>query len=367
MFKLGILGGGLNSVAGYVHFVASQMDNKMEVVSGVFSRDVEVNKSTARYWKVERFYDSIDDFIKNEMGKLDVVSVLLPTPEHFEVVKKLLENNFAVICEKPLFSSLDEFYELERAVDISDKFLVITYNYIAYPILYELRKMILDGVLGNIINVHLEMPQESFLRPPKFVDYPPKWRKKDGRIPGIALDLVSHLLSLSKYLVDKKVTTVYSAFNSFSPYDVADDVKVLFDYEDKATGFIWASKVALGNRNGMKIAVYGTKASAVWIQEEPEKIILSYSDGRKCIFDRGSELEISKVRIFNRMSAGHPAGFIEAFANLYCEIADALESYLRGEGYGDSPLIWTYEKEKENFKILDAIVKSFENGERVRL
>lgn len=358
MFRLGILGGGLNSVVGYTHFVASQMDKRFKVVSGVFSRNLEVNKKTAEFWNVERFYNSFEEFIEKERKRLDAVSVLLPTPDHFRVVKKLLENDIPVICEKPLFSSLEELIKLENEVDLNDKFLVITYNYIAYPILYELKRMISEGILGKVINIHLEMPQESFLRPPKSVNYPPVWRKKDGNIPVILLDLASHLLSLSKYLTGKRIKSVYSVLKSFSSYNVVDEVKVILDYEDEATGFLWVSKVALGNRNGLKVSIYGTKASAVWIQEEPEKLYVNYRNGRKCILDRGANLEISKVRLYNRMTPGHPAGFIEAFANLYYEIANALESYLKGKSYFVNPVIWTFKDEKESFKVLDAIVKS---------
>jgi predicted dehydrogenase len=326
-----------------------------------------MNRKTAEFWKVKRFYDSFEEFLENERGNIDAVSVLLPTPDHFEVVKKLLENNIPVICEKPLFSSLDDLIRLESELNVDNRFLVITYNYIAYPILYELRKMILDGVFGDIINVHLEMPQESFLRPPKSIDYPPAWRKKDGFIPGVLLDLASHLLSLSKYLVGKRIKSVYSVFKSFSPYKVVDEVKAILNYEDETTGFLWVSKVALGNRNGLKVSIYGTKASAIWIQEDPEKLYVNYSDGRKCILDRGTNLDVSKIRIYNRMTPGHPAGFVEAFANLYYEIANALKRYLRGEPYDVSPLIWTFEKEKESFRVLDAIVKSSRSNSKVEV
>ena len=194
--KLGILGGGLNSVAGYTHFVASQMDGKFEVVSGMFSRNKEINRNTAKYWNIKNYYDNLDDFIKNEKGKLDAVSVLLPTPYHYEVVKKLLENNFFVICEKPLFSTFEEVKKFEKFYKPNKHYLVVTYNYIAYPMLGYLKKLIKEGYFGKLLHIHLEMPQESFLRPPKNIDYPPFWRKKDGKIPRILLDLASHLGSI---------------------------------------------------------------------------------------------------------------------------------------------------------------------------
>jgi predicted dehydrogenase len=367
-FKLGILGGALHSIAGYPHFVASQMDGRFKVVSGVFSTNPKVNRDTAEYWKIERVYNSIDEFIEKEKGKLDAVSVLLPTPLHYEVVKKLLLNGFAVICEKPLFATLEEIERLPKEVNLEDKFLVVTYNYIAYPLLGVLRKKILQGDFGEILNIHLEMPQESFLRPPKGVkNYPPKWRKKDGPIPGILLDLMSHLFSLMKFLTEKSIKKVYSVCRNFSSFEVVDEVKVIAEFTDQSLGFFWVSKTALGNRNGLKVSIYGTKASALWVQEDPEKVYVSYADGKKCIWDRSNiEFPPQKKKLYNRMTPGHPAGFIEAFANLYWDIAKALEKFKAGESYKQiSPLIWTYEREKENFKFLSAVVKSAKENKEV--
>jgi predicted dehydrogenase len=367
-FNLGILGGALHSIAGYPHFIASQMDARFKVVSGVFSTNPKLNKATAEYWKIERFYNSIDEFIEKEKGKLDAVSVLLPTPLHYEVVKKLLYNGFAVICEKPLFATLEEIEKLPKDVNLENKFLVVTYNYIAYPLLGILRERILQGDFGEILNIHLEMPQESFLRPPKGVkDYPPKWRKKDGPIPGILLDLMSHLFSLMKFLTEKSIKKVYSQCKSFNSFGVVDEVKVIAEFTDKTVGFFWVSKSALGNRNGLKVSIYGTKASALWVQEDPEKVYVSYADGKKCIWDRSNvEFPLSKRKLYNRMTPGHPAGFIEAFANLYWDIAEALKIFKMGEDYKKiSPLIWTYEREKENFTFLSSVVKSAKENREV--
>jgi len=358
VFKLGIIGGGLNSIAGYPHFVASQMDHRFKVESGVFSNEAEENASTADYWGVERWYKTIDEFISAERGKLDAVTILLPTPDHFRAVENLIKLKVPVICEKPLFSTLAEIEKLGMVRDLPSGFLVTTYNYIAYPILSELRDMIAQGRLGRIINIHLEMPQESFLNPPKSVNYPPAWRKKDGPIPSVLLDLLSHLFSISHFIVGKRISKVFAHFNQFSRYKVVDDVKVIVDYADNATGFFWASKIALGNRNGLKFSVYGEKASASWIQEYPERLSFFEADGTMRIIDRTNAPAIAGVKIFNRMTPGHPAGYIEAFARLYYEIANALEIYLSGKDYKVHPLIWSYEKELENFHFLSAVVES---------
>jgi predicted dehydrogenase len=180
--------------------------------------------------------------------------------------------------------------------------------------------------------------------------------------------LMSHLFSIAYYLTEKEVKKVYSIFKKYSPFGVVDEVKTIAEFTDGAVGFFWVSKVALGNRNGLKVAIYGTKGSAVWVQEEPERLTISYSDGRKCLLDRSNvEFSPEKKKLYNRMTPGHPSGFIEAFANLYWEIAEALKLYKEGKPYNVSSLIWTYEKELKNFKFLNAVVKSAKEHTEVEI
>jgi len=366
LFKLAFIGGGLNSVVGYTHFVASQMDGNFKVVSGVFSRNPQTNEETAKYWNIERFYSNIDDLIEEEKDRVDAFVVLLPTPDHYKVIKKLLLKGLPVITDKPLFSDYESFIKLQKEVpNLEDLFLVITYNYLGYPMVQELRNLIKEGFFGRILNVHLEMPQESFLRPPKNIDYPPKWRKFDPPIPGIMLDLATHLLAFAQYLLEEdRIKTVWGNFYKYSPFGVVDEAKFLLEFESGATGLLWVSKVALGNRNGLKISIYGERASAIWVQQNPEILEINTSKGEKLLLDRSYEgFKLSKGRIFNRMTPGHPAGYIEAFANIYNEIYKALKLYKEGKNYKNNPLIWTFEKEFKTFKVLKAMVGSA-NGER---
>ena len=359
-FKLGIIGGGLESIAGYPHIAGSQLDGRWKVEAGVFSRDEQKNAAAAEYWNVPRRYDTFQELVKGELGRLDAVAVLLPTPEHHSAVEMLLRAGLPVICEKPLFSSLDQYSALENIgnlENIQKHFLAVTYNYNAYPMLEELRRRLQKRDLGRVLDIHLEMPQESFLRPLK-EGYPPAWRKQDGEIPGIILDLLSHLFSLATYLGMPKVSSVYSTFKSSSRFRVVDDVKVLLEYEQGATGTMWVSKTALGHRNGLKLSIYGTAGAATWIQAEPELLRMSYQNGSKLILDRGNSPAVADVPRFNRMRPGHPAGFIEAFGNLYYELADALAKFKAGKAYNTHPLIWSYQQERELCHMLDLVVQS---------
>lgn len=333
MCKLAFIGGSINSIAGYPHFIASQMDKRFEVIAGVFSTDTIINKQTAKQWHIPNIYPHYKELILNEKENVDAVVILTHTPMHIEIILALLKENIPIICEKPLVCSVEEIKQIENIYDSSKHFMVITNNYSGYPMIRELQEKIKNGELGNILHIRLKMPQESFLRPPKSIKYPQKWRLKDNFIPMISLDLGAHLHHLSYFLLQKEPIKVMATYNSFSKYNVIDDVNMFLEYPNGIKGNIWISKTAIGNRNGLHIEVYGTKASASWHQENPEKLEFSYSTGQKVIIDRGSDIDMLPNTLYNRMTPGHPSGFIESFANLYNDIANSLESFKTNKKY----------------------------------
>lgn len=351
MYKLAFIGGSCESIAGYPHFIASQMDKRFEVVSGVFSTNPEINKKTAQRWNIKSYYNSIDELIKNEINNIDAVSILTPTPLHIEAIEKLLKLNIPIICEKPLVSSLEEIEKIEKILDVNKHFLVVTNNYSGYPMVRELKQKILNKELGDILHIRLKMPQESFLRPPKSIKYPQKWRLKDEFIPMISLDLGAHLHHLAYFLLEEEPDKVLATYNSFSKYNVIDDVTMLLEYNSGIKGSFWLSKTALGNRNGLHLEIYGSKASAIWHQENPEKLEFSYFTGQKTIIDRGSDIEMIPNPLYHRMTPGHPAGYIEAFANLYNDIANCLDEYFSKKEFNNS-YVFGFEHAKNGIILL---------------
>lgn len=351
MYKLAFIGGGVNSIAGYPHFVATQMDKRFEVIAGVFSTDKKINQETAKRWNIKKVYNNWQELINKEQNHIDAVVVLVPTPLHSKIILELLKRKIPVICEKPLVSSIEEIQEIEKVYKAKQNFLVVTNNYSGYPMIRELREKIDKGELGDILQIRLKMPQESFLRPPKSVKYPQKWRLKDGFIPMISLDLGSHLHHLAYFLLQQEPIEIFASYDKFSKYNIVDNVNIFLEYESGIKGNFWLSKSALGNRNGLHIELYGSKASAVWHQENPEKLKLSYNTGQKTIVDRGSDLDILPNKLYNRMTPGHPAGFIEAFANLYSDIADSLDTFLSGGEY-ITKYVYGFEHAKKGIKLL---------------
>jgi len=327
MYKLAFIGGSIESIAGYPHFIASQMDKRFEVITGVFSTHKTLNEETAKQWHIKRHYSNIDTMLDKEKKNIDAVVILTPTPLHADTIIKILALKIPIICEKPLVSSLEDAEKIEKIIDKEKDFLVVTNNYSGYPMVRELKQKIISHELGDILNIRLKMPQESFLRPPKSVKYPQKWRLHDEFIPGISLDLGSHLHHLAYFLTEIEPSKLLASYQSFSKYNIIDDVNILLEYSNGMSGNMWLSKTALGNRNGLHIEIYGTKASAMWHQENPEILEFSYNNGQKVILDRGSNIEMQPNQLYNRMTPGHPSGFIESFANLYNDIADALDNF----------------------------------------
>jgi len=325
--KLGFIGGGLNSAVGYTHYLASRMDGLFEVSAGCFSRTGTINEETGNAFGVEssRIYSTKEELLSRESGKLDAVCVLTPTPDHADTVVAALNAGFNVVCEKALATSGDECRQIQLAQDSSSRFLGITFNYTGYPMVREARQMIVTGDLGKIQQIYCEMPQEGFARRGT---NPQDWRKHDYTIPCVSLDLGVHVHHLVHFLTGGNQPRGFNARQaSYGRIpNIVDTVMVLADYDDDVLVNMMWGKAALGYRNGLKVRIFGEKGSLEWVQAEPESLMFATEDGQRTIIDRGQPglIEASKQR-YNRFKAGHPAGFVEAFANLYQDFATQIE------------------------------------------
>lgn len=360
-YSLGFIGGALDSAVGYAHFAACMMDNRWSLESGCFSLNQQMNADSAGTYGVsaDRTYGTWQEMLVREKGRLDAVSILTPTPQHCEIAIGCLRAGFPVICEKDLAVNCGEAQQIRQARDAAKGFLVVTYNYSGYPMVRELRNMVRKGMLGKILHFQAEMPQEGFQR----VDAqgnkpaPQAWRLKDGQVPTIHLDLGSHLHQLIHYLTGLKPLEVISDQASHGWFDVIDNVTCLCRYTENVQGQIWFSKCALGHRNGLRLRIYGSEASAEWFQANPEELVLSFQDGRRQVLDRAATVDVANMRRYNRFKAGHPAGFIEAFANLYTDIADCVSQY-KATGRWPSEEVFGVELAAEGLEMLEAMEKS---------
>lgn len=364
-FQIAFIGGGINSAIGEVHKVASQMDGCFKLVAGAFSSHKDINLETAAAWNVstERTYETYQELLEKEQNKLDAVVVLVPTDLHAEVVLAALEKRIPVICEKSLAASVEEGFQIAKAVKESNLFFCTTYNYTGYPMVRELAKIIEEGKLGKIQQIQIEMPQEGFLRikPNGSVLTPQSWRLKETAIPKISLDLGSHLHNMVQFLTREtpiKIVADQATFGNFN--QVIDNVSALAQYSNNIKVQFWFSKTALGHRNGLRVRIYGNKGSAEWFQLEPETLKICDAYGNISLLDRTSDnFEIANASRYNRFKAGHPAGFIEAFANYYKDIADCLKEYKQTGSYKSS-FVCGIKDSLESLVLMETAAKSAE-------
>jgi predicted dehydrogenase len=367
--KIAFLGGGINSAIGRTHQIAINMDNRYQLVAGCFSRNIEINKKSAFEYDVDnsRVYSDLDTLIKNEKDNIDAICILTPTPNHKDEVIKCIKNNIPVICEKALASSTQEILEIKEALDKHNGFLAVTYNYTGYPMLRELRHMIKTNKLGKLEQIHVEMPQESFSRLGKDGNpqKPQDWRLSDLDLPTISLDLGTHTHDLTSFLTGEQPIELVALENSFGSFrEVVDNSISITNYTNNIVSNIWFSKAALGHRNGLRVRVYGEIGSAEWYQLDPENLYFNDNRGHKLTIDRASvDVNITTQTRYNRFKAGHPSGFIEAFANYYLDIAD----YLTGKTNNEDRFVFGINDALEGLKMLEAMTLSSKTKQWIKI
>ncbi len=370
--KLGFIGGSLESAVGTTHKIAAQMDSRWALCAGCFSTNEVENLRTAERWGVakERVYPDYATMLSAEADRLDAVVVLTPTPSHTKIVIAALEHGFPVICEKALTISSSEAREIKHAVEKHHGFLAVTYNYTGYSMVRELRSIIRGGRLGKLQQIQIEMPQEGYLRLDKEggKPKPQSWRLKDHTIPTLSLDLGVHLHHMVHFLTDAHAIELVAVNNNYGFFqDIIDNTMCIARYSDNLDCQFWFGKTALGNSNGLRIRVFGDQGSAEWYQMQAETLVIHDNKGRKSVLERSSvELEIANEERYNRFKAGHPAGFIEAFANHYYDIADSLIAF-RESGQSTSPWVFGADIALEGLILLETMSDSARSREWKRL
>jgi predicted dehydrogenase len=361
--KIGFIGGSIHSAIGYTHFCASRLDNKWELVSGCFSTDLEHNTETGATYGVDpsRVYANWKEFLQAEADQVDAIAALTPTPEHYKIVRACLESGVPVICEKALGVSSEEAISLAQLKNSTAGFLAVTFNYSFYPMVKELKRKVELNELGEILHFQVTMPQQGYLKNTGKPITVQDWRLSEKIIPNLHMDLAVHMHQLVDYVTGLSALSVISHQGSFGNFDVIDDASALCKYQNGVHGYYWFSKSAIGHRNGLSISIYGSKASATWVQAEPELLRISYANGDVQIIDRSAKLHVGNEPRFNRFKAGHPAGFIEAFANLYDQLADDVRQY-KNTGIWDSEKHLGAETAANGLAFIEAMVESSLTG-----
>ena len=337
--RLGMVGGGSGAFIGEVHRIAARLDNRYELVAGAFSSDPQRCKESGEQLGIDpsRCYDDFATMAKKEgrkKGGIEAVAIVTPNHLHHAPAKAFLEAGIHVICDKPLTSDLEDAKELQSLVEQSGQLFAVTYNYSGYPMVRQAREMIANGELGAIRVVQVEYPQDWLSTDlEKSGQKQAAWRTDPARAGagGSLGDIGTHAFHLTEFVTQLKVKSILADLNSFvSGRKLDDNAQVLMHFDNGARGALWASQVAVGHENGLRLRVYGEKASLEWFQEQPNRLHYSVLGEATRTITRGSDSAGENANAATRIPGGHPEGFLEAFANLYNDFADQIEAAREG-------------------------------------
>lgn len=372
--RLGMVGGGPDAFIGAVHRIASRIDNNFELVSGCFSATPKKSKITAKELGIpnDRVYNNFEEMAEREAKLKDgaeAVAIVTPNHVHYPPAKEFLKNKIHVICDKPMTATLSDAKKLAKLAKTARKsktLFVLTHNYTGYPLVRHARRIVNDGKLGTIRVVHAEYPQDWLSEPlEKTGQKQAGWRTdpKQAGAGGAIGDIGTHAYNLVRFVTGLKLQRLSADLDSFVKGRALDDnAHVMLQFKGGAKGIIWASQVAPGNENALKIRVYGSKGAIEWEQENPNQLwYTTLGKPRQLITRNGPETAKDATRV-SRIPPGHPEGYLEGFANIYNEAAIAIRNLNRNKKIPKDVVFPDAEDGLEGVAFVDACVRSSDNN-----
>jgi predicted dehydrogenase len=294
------------------------------------------------YLPDDRVYGSYEEMIEKEKAlpdgeRMDFVSIVTPNYLHFPPAKLALENGFHVVCDKPMTYNLDEAKELEKLVEKSGLLFALTHNYTGYPMVKQARDMVKDGKIGKIRKIVVEYPQGWLAEKLEETGQKQASWRMDPKKAGIAScmgDIGTHAENLSEFITGLKISEMCADLHTFvEGRTLEDDGNILLKFDNGASGVLHASQISVGEENNLNIRVYGEKGGLEWRQQEPNTLVLKYNDKPMEVYRTGAGFGFlsENALLHTRVPAGHPEGFIEAFANIYRNFALTLGAKLEGK------------------------------------
>jgi predicted dehydrogenase len=370
---MGMVGGGRGAFIGAVHRMAAALDGQIELVCGAFSSDPERSRASGEdfYLPPERVYGSFEEMIKAEKARpqgdrMDFVSIVTPNHVHFPPAKMALENGFDVICDKPLAFDLDEALALQALVRQSGRTFALTHNYTGYPMVKQARHMVQSGAIGKLRKVVVEYPQGWLADAIESSGQKQaSWRtdpKRSGAA-GAMGDIGTHAENLAEYISGLKITSLCADLSTFVPgRQLDDDGSVLLRFDHGARGILYASQISHGEENALRIRLYGERGGLEWQQMEPNTLIYKHNDQGTRLLRTGVGDLCEAAQAAARIPAGHPEGYLEAFANLYRNFANTLRKRISGEAPSAIDLDFpTVEDGVRGMQFIAAVVASSES------
>ena len=333
--KLGMVGGGRDAFIGGVHRMAARLDDQFELVAGALSSTPEKSLASAADIGIaaDRAYGDYKAMAIREArlkDGIEAVSIVTPNHMHANVAKEFLRRGIHVICDKPLTGTLSEAKALVKAAEKSGALFVLTHNYTGYPMVRQAQQMVANGDLGDIRLVQAEYPQDWLST--KLEDTGLKqaeWRTDPARsgAGGAIGDIGTHAYNLACFVSGLTLDSLAADLDTFVDGRLLDDnAHVLMRFNGRAKGMLWASQVAPGNENALRLRVYGTKGGLEWSQEDPNYLWYTPLGEPKRLITRGGAGSNDAAARVSRIPPGHPEGYLEGFATIYTEAATAIRA-----------------------------------------
>lgn len=367
----GMVGGGEGAFIGDVHRKAIAIDGKAELAAGCFSRNFENTKNTGKLLGLDssRLYSTYNDMFEKESQRedsIDFVVIVTPNNTHFPISKAALEHGIHVVCDKPLTITSRESEQLAEISDEKDLLFCVTYTYTGYPIVKQIKSMIANRELGEIRFINAEYPQEWLATSlEKTGQKQSVWRTDPSQsgASNCVGDIGSHIENMVSYLTGLKITSLCARLDTFVEGRILDDnASILVEYDSGAKGLYWSSQVAIGHNNGLRVRIYGKKASIEWFQENPNSFRISYLDKPTEIISRGRDKMVPAAERASRVPAGHPEGYFEAFANIYSTFITALDKKINKKPMAEEDS--DYPGVKEGYQGVRFIEKCVESSQK---
>lgn len=340
--RIAMIGGGKGAFIGAIHRIAFLMDGHYELVAGAFSADPAVSKITGEELLLnpDRVYSSFQTLIQKEAllpagVRADVITIVTPNHLHFEPARMAIEAGFHVVLEKPMTFSLEEARILHQKIQQSTCSFLLCHTYTGYPMVKQARQLVQSGILGNIRKVFVEYPQgwlHDYLEGSK--QKQADWRTDPRRsgIGGAIGDIGTHAFNLAEYVTGLEVSRLCASVNTIvAGRKLDDDGAALLEFNNGASGVLMATQIAAGAENNISIRVYGEKGGLSWRQEENNSLRLEWPDRPSECWRAGAGYLGDYATHNSRTPAGHPEGYLEAFANLYRNFALSIIAKENGE------------------------------------
>ena len=360
--RLGMVGGGNDAFIGGVHRIASRIDDKYELVAGALSSTPEKSRASGEALGLPRVYDDFRQMAVREARRKDgieAVSIVTPNHVHYAAAKEFLKRGIHVICDKPLTSALGDARKLVAEAEKANALFILTHNYTGYPMVRQAREMVAGGALGTIRVVQAEYPQDWLTVEQDFKQA--EWRTDPARsgAGGSTGDIGTHAYNLACFVTGLEAEALAADLQAFVPgRKVDDNAHVLLRFKGGARGMLWSSQVAPGNENALRLRVYGDKGGIEWSQEDPNYLWFTpFGEPKRLITRNGAGAGDAAARM-TRIPPGHPEGYLEGFANIYSEAAEAILAFREGRKPLEGVVYPTVHDGLKGVRFVDACVRS---------